>query len=119
MVRGPVRSGFTLIEMMVAVTVTAVGLLALAGTSGALLRLTARSRLEAQVTRAAQARLEWLASRSCDAVAGGGIHAASVSERWTVDTSAGAARVQAAFTYTEREVSRERVHETRMRCRAP
>jgi prepilin-type N-terminal cleavage/methylation domain-containing protein len=58
-------SGFTLIEVLVALVVFAFGVLGLASETAALTRLLARAQRAAQVTAAATARLERLRAGVC------------------------------------------------------
>jgi prepilin-type N-terminal cleavage/methylation domain-containing protein len=64
-------SGFTLVEVLVALLVFAVGALGLAAETAALTRLVARSRRVARVSAAAAMRLERLQAGACDARANG------------------------------------------------
>ena len=59
--------GFTLVEVLVALLVFAVGALGLAAETAALTRLAARSRRAVRVSLAAAARLERLQLGACDA----------------------------------------------------
>ena len=54
------RVGFTLVEVLVAITVLSVGLLSLAGTMALTIRMVGRGGQAARAGVAAAARLEWL-----------------------------------------------------------
>ena len=63
------RSGFTLIEVVIAVTLLSVGLLALAGTSGLIIRRLAESRGSANAVTLAKSRSESSFAQQCTAFA--------------------------------------------------
>jgi prepilin-type N-terminal cleavage/methylation domain-containing protein len=70
-------AGFTMVELMIAVVVLAIGVTALAGTSGFVTRTIGRSRLATIATEVGTRRLELLAN-------GGPVTAQGVTESWTV-----------------------------------
>lgn len=63
--------GFTLVEVVVALLVFAIGALGLAAETAALTRLVARSRRTARVSAAAAMRLERLQAGACEARSNG------------------------------------------------
>ena len=77
------HSGFTLVELIVATTVLAVGLLALTGAGAAIVRLERRSYRLARGASAAESRLELLRAEGCSAISGAS-GAGYLIERWTV-----------------------------------
>ena len=78
------RAGATVVELLIALIIVTVGLLALAGAAAIVTRETAAGRRELALAWAARARLERLTSGPCDALADGSATAAGISERWTV-----------------------------------
>ena len=93
--RGPVprardRRGFTLVELIVAIMILVVGLLALAGTSALITRQMGTGAKTTVAAAVAQARLDSLSSMDCTLLAVGGAtttgstSARGVSERWVV-----------------------------------
>jgi prepilin-type N-terminal cleavage/methylation domain-containing protein len=79
----PPRSGFTLVELLVATVVLAVGLLALTSAGAAIVRLEARGQRLALVAAAGEDRLELLRMRSCSATSGVS-RSDRIEERWSV-----------------------------------
>ena len=78
------RSGFTIIESMVALTLFAVGLLGMAGTAAAIQRLSAAATARAEVANLGWARLEELRATGCAARASGNAVTRGITERWMV-----------------------------------
>ncbi len=79
----PTRHGFTLVELLVATVVLAVGLLALTSAGAAIVRLEARGQRLALAAAAGENRLELLRMRSCTA-ASGVRQSDRLEERWSV-----------------------------------
>jgi prepilin-type N-terminal cleavage/methylation domain-containing protein len=88
-------AGFTMVELMIAIVVLAIGVTALAGTSGFVTRTIGRSRLATIATEVGTRRLELLklaaapngAAAACTSAAlanGGPVTAQGVTESWTV-----------------------------------
>ena len=91
------RTGLTLVEVMVALVLVAVGLLGIAGTSALLFRAAVAQRAERHATRQAALRLAWLASLGCAAARDGSADEAATGlhESWHVAMStAGVAEVE-------------------------
>jgi prepilin-type N-terminal cleavage/methylation domain-containing protein len=84
------RQGFTLVELIVAVMVMAVGVLGIAGTAVAVARLAGGASQQTVAANVAATRFEQLRSVSCGAIRAGSATTRGVSERWAV-TSMGAA----------------------------
>jgi Tfp pilus assembly protein PilV len=78
------RAGFTLIEVVVAVVLIDVGLLALVAGSAVLVRQTSEIRARSAAMRAATNRLQLLAAQPCAATTGAVGNAASLREDWSV-----------------------------------
>ena len=84
-------SGFTLIEVMVAVIILSVGILALASGSGAVYRMLGAGKRSTKAAAIASERMELLRRQAnatnprCSAVAGGSAtRPGNVTETWTV-----------------------------------
>jgi Tfp pilus assembly protein PilV len=87
------RSGFTLVETLVALTLFQIGMLAVAATGAVAARDVAIARRTALARDIARNRVEILRAGACGAGAGGGsATAAGVEERWRIEV-AGASRV--------------------------
>lgn len=86
-----VRRGVTLVELLVAMTILSVGLMAIAGVSGSITRSLGESRNETLAATAAMARFERLAGSQCSSLTLGSVSEISnrnVKERFIV-TDAG------------------------------
>ena len=79
------RSGFTLIELVIAAFIFAVGALALEATAAASLRRMRRSADLSFAASVARSRLEALAAARCDAITGGTDELRGVVSSWTVE----------------------------------
>lgn len=67
------RRGFTIVELLVAIILAGVGLLALAGAGGIVAREVAAAASRTAAALLARNRVEWFASTSCASAAGAGI----------------------------------------------
>lgn len=80
------RTGTTVVELLIALIVVTVGLLALAGAAAIVAREIAAGRREILLAWAARSRLERLTSSACTALTSGSALASGVSERWVVES---------------------------------
>lgn len=78
------RPAFTLAEVLLALTVAGVGLLALVGATASAWRLRTRADLAAQAALVARTRAERLAATPCDLATSGTLQTGAFTERWTV-----------------------------------
>jgi prepilin-type N-terminal cleavage/methylation domain-containing protein len=78
----PLR-GFTLVELLIAIVVLAVGLLALTSAGAATVRLEGRGQQLSRIASLGDTRLELLRTKRCAAVSGGA-DSARLTERWSV-----------------------------------
>jgi prepilin-type N-terminal cleavage/methylation domain-containing protein len=76
------RSGFTLVEMMVAVVILSIGLLGLAGTAGVVTRQVGGGAKQTAAANVAEARMETLRSLGCSRIASGTATTRGVYEHW-------------------------------------
>ncbi|MDQ3950381.1 MAG: prepilin-type N-terminal cleavage/methylation domain-containing protein [Gemmatimonadota bacterium] len=76
------RAGFTLIEMMVAVVILAVGLLGLASTAAVVTRQVGGGAKQSIAANVIQSRLEWMRSMPCDSIQNATAVNRGVAERW-------------------------------------
>ena len=90
-------AGFSLVEVLVAVTILGVGVVALAGASATVTRMIGRGKTDTRSTQVATSRLEWLRLQAystdphCTAggfASGGPVVTNGVTESWTVDGAA-------------------------------
>ena len=77
-------AGTTLVELIVALVIITVGLLALAGAAAIVARETAVGRREMTLAWHARGRLERLTTVPCALLSGGLATSGGVTERWTV-----------------------------------
>jgi prepilin-type N-terminal cleavage/methylation domain-containing protein len=80
----PVRRAFSLIELLTALVLLAVGLAAYARAAGAVARLENDARLRRLVAAALQARLDTLRAEACGTARSAESHQQGVHERWSV-----------------------------------
>lgn len=112
------RSGFTLIELVIAAFIFAVGALALEATAVASLRRMRRSADLALAASIARSRLEALAAARCDALASGTDVAHGMISSWTIEPTAIASvrSVSQAVTYTLDGQPRTDSYRSMVRC---
>ena len=109
--RGTPRTGTTLVELLVALVIITVGLLALAGAAAVVARETAAARREAALAWRARTQLERLTSRPCSVLADGTATDDGITERWTVSPARNGTRriavtVEAPSAGTARRIVR-------------
>ena len=118
-------SGFTLVEVLVAIVVLTVGLIALAGSSAMVTRMIGRGKAETQVAQAASHRLEMLRAVAysttprCTAAAfasGGPVTSEGRTESWTVPAAGRVRAVQVSVTYRTARGPRTSTLQTRIEC---
>jgi len=111
------RRGFTLAEVLLAIVLIDVGLLALIGGSAVLVRQTNALRLRNAALRTATNRLQQLAAASCVATAGAAISADGIREVWTlVASNGGIADVRDSVTFSGGATTHVVVLQTRLPC---
>jgi prepilin-type N-terminal cleavage/methylation domain-containing protein len=119
------NSGFTLVEVLVAIVVLAVGVVAMAGSTAMVTRMIGRGKVETRVAQAASRRLELLrlAANSttphCTAVTfatGGPVTTNGLIESWTVPAAGRVRSVQVNITYRTVRGARTASLQTRIEC---
>lgn len=102
------RSGFSLVEVVIALVVAAVGLLAVAGVDAMAWRRRARADLAAAAALAARVRVERVASLACGVAASGTLIVAErLAERWTVTPGERGLLLVTAVAYHDGERGRD------------
>jgi prepilin-type N-terminal cleavage/methylation domain-containing protein len=107
--------GFTLVEVLVAVTVLGIGIVALAGSSALVTRMIGRGQMATRAAQVASQRLEKLrmyalstsprctsgnfANGTAAAGVAGGSGVSGVSESWTIDVSGRERTITETVTY--------------------
>jgi prepilin-type N-terminal cleavage/methylation domain-containing protein len=118
--RGPgARAGFTLVELVVAMMLFTVGLLALASGAGGVVRLMDMSNRQTLAATMAKSRFETLRSTSCATLASGSSTTRGMTETWTVSPYANqgfTARVTVSYKQ-RRGTTRQVVLGTVISCR--
>jgi prepilin-type N-terminal cleavage/methylation domain-containing protein len=114
--RRALRRGFTLVELLVALLLVEVGLLALTGTTVVLIRQRSAVRARAAAIRAASNRIQLLAGGPCDAGSGAASEANGIREVWDVRLVPNAVReLRDSVTYGG-DSTRAIVLRTRLPC---
>jgi prepilin-type N-terminal cleavage/methylation domain-containing protein len=120
-----VKAGFTLVEVLIALVVLCVGILALTGSSAVVNRMIGRGKIETHAALLAARRVESLrlaaASTSPHCLspnfAGGGpLWDGGLRQTWTVDPAGTPRRVRVTVTYLTIRGSRSAVLETTIPC---
>jgi prepilin-type N-terminal cleavage/methylation domain-containing protein len=117
------RSGFTIIEVLVAVTILAVGVVALAGSSATVTRMITRGEIDTRVAQLATQRAEMLRLKAysttprCTALANGGpVTTEHVTLSWTVAVTGTGRTVNVSASYATGRGSRTEVLTTYIEC---
>jgi prepilin-type N-terminal cleavage/methylation domain-containing protein len=82
--RLPRTRGFTLVELVVAVLIMAVGVMGLASTAAVVSRLMGGAGQQVVAAAVASSRFEQLRSLQCSRIAGGAATTRGVSEKWSI-----------------------------------
>ena len=119
------RLGFTLTEVLVAVLVLGVGIIALVGTSAGVPRMIGRGKVETRAAQAASSRMETLrlaayaTSPRCSNpgfASGGPVLSGGMTELWVVPPTGKVRKVRVTVTYLTTRGAREAVLETALTC---
>lgn len=117
------RSGFTIIEVLVAVTVLSVGLVALAGSSASVSRMINRGKNDTRAAQLATQRVETLrltaysTTPRCTALAAGGPQVIDhVTLSWTVPVAGTGRNINVSATYGTGRGTKTQVLSTYIEC---
>jgi type IV pilus assembly protein PilV len=117
------RAGFTLVELMVAIMVMAVGVLGLAGTAVAVARMAGGAAQQTIAANVAASRFERLRASPCAAVKSGTATARGVQEKWVasfVGTAVGVSTYDVVdtvwFTARNGRTPTRQVYRSYVRC---
>jgi prepilin-type N-terminal cleavage/methylation domain-containing protein len=119
------RSGFTLVEVLVAVVVLGIGIVAMAGTSGVVTRMIGRGKIDTRAVQVASQRLENLrlaaysTTPRCTAVgfaSGGPVTANSVTTSWVVPNAGATRTVTVTVSYATPRGTRSETLTTIIKC---
>jgi prepilin-type N-terminal cleavage/methylation domain-containing protein len=117
------RSGFTLVEVLVAVTVLSVGVVAMAGSAAMVTRMIGRGKIDTRAAQLATQRVEALrltaysTTPRCTALANGGPQLTNhVSLSWTVAVNGTGRTVTVSASYATTAGTRTEVLTTYIEC---
>ncbi len=119
------RSGFTIVEVLVAIVVLSVGLIALAGSMSMVTRMIGRGKIETRVAQAASRRIEVLRSAAYSTtprctggafINGGPVTSGGLTETWVVPPAGRVRNVQVSVTYRTPRGPRTATLQTRIEC---
>jgi type II secretion system protein I len=119
------HAGFTLIEVLLALVVLAIGILALTGSSSLVTRMIGRGKMETLAALAASTRIEALRATAAATVprctspefaSGGPDIENGLSQSWTVSGSGQLRRVRVTVTYLTVKGRKSAVLETDIAC---
>jgi Tfp pilus assembly protein PilV len=111
------RSGFTLVEVLIAVFLIDIGLLALVAASSVIVRQANALRLRNIAVRAATNRLQQLGGQPCAPLSGGAAIAEGIREDWSAASSfPGALDVQDSVTIGAGRDAHSVVLRTKLPC---
>jgi prepilin-type N-terminal cleavage/methylation domain-containing protein len=119
------ESGFTLVEVLVAIVIMSVGVIALAGSTGMVTRMIGRGKVDTRVAQVATRRLETLrltaasTTPRCTAAGfanGGPVSADGLTETWTVPAAGKVRSIQVNVSYRTARGPRTASVLTRIEC---
>jgi len=111
------RAGFTLIELVVALTIFSVGLLAMAATASAISQMLAGSESKALAASVAETRFERIAGTACANRTSGTATIRGITETWTRFPLARADDVTVAVTFlSSHHLSRTEIFRSYIPC---
>ena len=112
------RYGFTIIELLVAIVILTVGLLALAGTAGLVASHVGDGGRLTSAAQAARSIIDSLATRDCATIASG-TSTRGVSVSWTASRDSSAVTIDVAVGSRLRHGSRRDAYQAIVPCGAP
>jgi prepilin-type N-terminal cleavage/methylation domain-containing protein len=119
------RSGFTLVEVLVAILILSVGIIPLVGTSAGVTRMIGRGKMETRAAHAASRRMEVLrlaaeaSAPGCTdsrLVSGGPVSSDGLTESWLVPSSGRVRVIRVMVTYLTLRGPRAAVIESAVTC---
>ena len=109
--------GFSLVEVIVAIVILAVGVLGLAASAGAIIRMYAEGGRVSGAAATAESRFEQLRSGVCTTMASGSATTGDYTESWTVTSPATLLRnVSLTITYRTGRGTRSTTFVTQISC---
>lgn len=110
------RKGFTLVELMVAMMLFSVGILALASTSAVVVRQLGDASNMSVAATVAQARIERLRTASCTTSQADSVAARGVMATWVVTPMTRSAQIDVTVRYNTRQGLRQQSYRSMVPC---
>ena len=110
------RAGFTLVELMVAMMVFAVGMLGLAATAATVTKLMGGAKRQTIASTVAQSRMERLRSSPCGSLVAGTETNRGVVNKWTVEPITRGVNVTDTVTFRSARGVTYKVYKTTLPC---
>ena len=110
------RRGFTLVELLVALMVFAVGALAMVATSGNVMTLITASKNRAVAASVAASRFERLRAQPCGSHTSDSTTTRGISEAWTVVKLAKADDVTVRLSFVANHATQTRIYRSFITC---
>lgn len=110
------RRGFSLVEVMLAVVILTVGILALAGTSARVVKLISQGGRMGGSSLVAEGRFEILRATACASLASGSTVEGPYTIRWTVTTTGNLRAVGVTVSYVAGGTTRTDSYSTTLSC---
>ena len=111
------RDGFTLVELLVALMIFAVGMLGLAATAGSVTRMMGGAKRQVLAATVAQSRLERLRSSPCASITGGSDTTRGIVNKWTVSAVTRGVNITDTVSFkTSKAGVRTRAYVTTIAC---
>jgi type IV pilus modification protein PilV len=111
------RAGFTLVELLVAMMVFAVGMLGLAATAASVTRMMGGARRQTIASTVAQGRLEKLRSSPCATLTSGSETVRGITNTWTITAVTRGVDVRDSVSFpSSRNTRRWKVYRTTLSC---
>jgi prepilin-type N-terminal cleavage/methylation domain-containing protein len=115
-VRRGLRAGFTLVELMVAMMIFTIGLLAMASTAAVVVRQMGDSSRMGVAAAVAQNQMEQLYAGNCKIAQSGSSVERGVSIAWTITPATRAATLGVSVTYQSRRGLRTQTYQSTVAC---
>lgn len=112
----PARAGFTLVELMVAMLIFTIGILALASTAGVVVRQMGDSGRMSVAASVAKSRVERLRLAPCAVAVTDSAKTRGVSEVWRLTPMTRSSQIDVTITYTTKRGSRSQSYRSMVPC---
>jgi type II secretion system protein I len=110
------QRGYTILELLVAIMIFSIGLLAMAGTASLIMATLTGSRTRSVAAAVAESRFDRLRSQSCAAHASGSAVTRGVREDWSVQPLARADDVTVVITMNTHHRTRTQAFRSYIQC---